>query len=185
MNTHIYLVRHAHSNYSSDELNRPLSERGKRDADKVTEILKKEGIQVLISSPYKRAVQTIEGLADTLGASIVIENSFRERTLAGQPVDDFESALSKVWEDDCFAWEGGESNLDARQRGVEALTTILKQYPGKNIAVGTHGNLMVLIMNHFDKRYDFAFWKQLKMPDIYKLTFNGFRLVEVEQLAVT
>lgn len=96
MNTHIYLVRHAHSSYSSDELNRPLSERGKRDADKVTEILEKEGIQVLISSPYKRAVQTIEGLADTLGASIVIENSFRERTLAGQPVDDFESAITKV-----------------------------------------------------------------------------------------
>ena len=40
MQTNLYFVRHAHSTYSSDELGRPLSERGLVDARKVTEILK-------------------------------------------------------------------------------------------------------------------------------------------------
>ncbi|NGM83828.1 histidine phosphatase family protein [Paenibacillus sp. 7124] len=180
--TNLYFVRHAHSIYSADELNRPLSERGKADAGKVTELLKNECISVLISSPYKRAIQTIEGLADIIGVDIAIEEDFRERLLAENPVDDFEHAVAKVWEDDSFSWEGGESNMVAQKRGVRALEDVLERYEGKNIAIGTHGNIMVLMMNYFDKRFDYTFWKQLDMPDIYKLSFDNLRLSEVKRI---
>ena len=61
MITEIYLVRHAHSDYSSgDDETRALSERGRIDALAVTELLLKEHIQVICSSPYVRAVQTVE-----------------------------------------------------------------------------------------------------------------------------
>lgn len=36
MGTNLYLVRHAHSVYTPDERNRPLSERGCLDAKKVS-----------------------------------------------------------------------------------------------------------------------------------------------------
>jgi len=55
-------------------------------------------------------------------------------------------------------------------------------YEGKNIVVGTHGNIMVLMMNYFDPNYDFHFWRNLDMPDIYKLTFKGDKLKEVHRL---
>ena len=42
MLTTVYFVRHAYSIYSSDELNRPLSEKGMKDAEKVWRILKKK-----------------------------------------------------------------------------------------------------------------------------------------------
>lgn len=58
--TNIYFVRHANSSYSTDELNRPLSEKGINDAKKVTELLSHENISKVISSPYKRAIQSIE-----------------------------------------------------------------------------------------------------------------------------
>jgi len=180
--TNLYFVRHAHSTYSADELNRPLSERGKEDARKVTRILKNESISVLISSPYKRAVQTIEGLAEMCGVEIVIEEDFKERLLSEKPVDDFDSAIAKVWEEYSFSWAGGESNIIAQNRGVRALDKALERYRGKNIAIGTHGNIMVLIMNYFDKRFDFTFWNQLDMPDIYKLSFDNGRLIEVNRL---
>lgn len=45
--------------------------------------------------------------------------------------------------------------------------------------IGTHGNLMVLIMNYLDSKYDITFWKGLQMPDIYKLTFYGENLTSV------
>lgn len=177
--TNLYFVRHAHSTYTPDELRRPLSEKGQTDAEIITQILKKDNIDYVISSPYKRAVQTVEGVADFFGKQVIIENSFKERILSKGPVENFDLAVTKVWEEPSFSWEGGESNIIAQKRGVEATLQVLERYEGKNIIVGTHGNIMVLIMNFFDKKYDFSFWKDLNMPDIYKLTFKGTTLKEV------
>lgn len=182
MVTNLYFVRHAHSAYSTDELNRPLSERGQADAQKITELLIHENIHVLLSSPYKRAIQTIEGLAGPLGLELVLEEDFRERLLSSGPVSNFGQAITKVWENPSFAWEGGESNLVAQSRGVRALHRVLQHYKGSNAVIGTHGNMMVLIMNALDQRYDYGFWKQLDMPDIYKLSFNGDTLTGVQRI---
>lgn len=182
MVTTLYFVRHAHSTYSADELNRPLSENGRADAMRVTELLHHEKINILISSPYKRAIQTIEGLEKPLNTQIIIEDDFKERVLSAEPVTDFGQAMAKVWEDDSFAWPGGESNRVAQKRGVQALYRVLQQYKGNSLAIGTHGNMMVLIMNALDKRYDYTFWKQLEMPDIYKLSFHENQLTGVERI---
>jgi 2,3-bisphosphoglycerate-dependent phosphoglycerate mutase len=180
--TNLYFVRHAHSTYTPDELKRPLSEKGQADAEKITRILKKENIDYVISSPYKRAVQTVEGVTDFTGKEVIIENGFKERILSEVPVENFDLAITKVWEEPAFSWEGGESNIIAQKRGVEATLKVLERYEGKNIVVGTHGNIMVLIMNYFDKKYGFSFWKELNMPDIYKLTFDGTTLKEVKRI---
>lgn len=182
MVTTLYFVRHAHSTYSADELNRPLSETGMADALRVTELLLNEKIQILISSPYKRAIQTIEGLEKPLNTQIIIEDDFKERVLSAEPVTDFRHAMDKVWENFSFAWPGGESNLVAQSRGVQALYRVLQQYTDKSIVIGTHGNLMVLIMNALDQRYNYSFWKQLGMPDIYKLSFHEDQLAGVQRI---
>ncbi|MGO4543440.1 histidine phosphatase family protein [Paenibacillus sp. 2TAB23] len=180
--TNLYFVRHAHSLYTPDELNRPLSTKGLNDAKKVTELLMDLSIEYVISSPYKRAVQTVEGIAAYTGGQILIIEGFRERLLSGMPVDHFQAAIERVWEDTSFAWDGGESNVVAQKRGVEATLRVLSSYPGKNVVIGTHGNLLVLIMNAFEGSYGFEFWKQLAMPDIYKLSFEGEKLIEVKRI---
>jgi 2,3-bisphosphoglycerate-dependent phosphoglycerate mutase len=180
--TNVYFVRHSHSTYTPDELNRPLSEKGKADADKITQILKKENIDYFISSPYKRAVQTVEGAAHLFSKEVIIENGFKERKLSEGPIENFDIAITKVWAEPTFSWEGGESNIIAQKRGVEATLKVLEKYEGNNIAIGTHGNLMVLIMNYFDGKYGFNFWRELDMPDIYKLTFDGTTLKEVNRI---
>ncbi|HWO75918.1 MAG TPA: histidine phosphatase family protein [Bacillus sp. (in: firmicutes)] len=159
-----------------------MSDRGSKDAVRVTEFLKNEGINQVVSSPYRRAVQTVEGIACLIGKEIEIAEDLRERTLSGEPVEDFQAAIIRVWENENYSWEGGESNLEAQQRGVSATFHLIEKYRGKNIAVGTHGNIMVLIMNYFDSRYDFQFWQNLEMPDIYQLTFIGTELVEVRKV---
>lgn len=182
--TTLFFVRHAHSTYSQDEINRPLSERGFDDAQYVTEILKEEEIDVVVSSPYKRAVQTVNGIAEYIDTEIEIIDGFKERTLSTDPVSDFNFAITKVWEDYHFSWKGGESNFVAQRRGVKSTFDVLKKYTGKNVVIGTHGNIMALIMNFFDKQYDFMFWKKLDMPDIYKLTFEECELINVKRLWV-
>lgn len=134
------------------------------------------------SSPYTRAIETIQVAADEQNRPIQTVDAFKERCLSETPVDDFEEAIQKVWQNEYFAWEGGESNKDAQKRGVDATLQLLNKYADKKIVIGTHGNIMVLIMSYFDKRYDFSFWKSLTMPDIYKLEFDGSKLISTSRL---
>ncbi|EJV61258.1 phosphoglycerate mutase [Bacillus mycoides] len=180
--TTIYFVRHAHSTYTKEERERPLSEKGWLDAQNITSLLKDEKIDVVISSPYERAIQTVEGIANANKLSIQLEEDLRERLLSKEPVQDFNDAIQKVWEDWAFAYEGGESNDVAQRRAVLCMQNILGKYKGKNIVIGTHGNIMVLLMNYFDSKYDFQFWKTLHMPDVYKLTFNSNRFISAERI---
>lgn len=182
METNLFFVRHAHSIYTPDELERPLSDQGLNDSQMVTELLKLENIHYVISSPYKRAIQTIEGIAKYINQDIEIVDDFKERTLSVKPVEDFNFAISNVWNNFDFAWEGGESSNVAQLRGVDATLKLLSKYSGKNVVIGTHGNIMVLIMNYFDKKFNFHFWKKLDMPDIYKLTFDDNSLMKVSRI---
>ena len=184
MLTNLYFVRHAHSIYTPDELERPLSERGFADANTVTELLKKETIDHVISSPYRRAIQTVEGIAQYITKEIEIVEDFKERLLSQEPVENFSLAIAKVWADYDFSWEGGESNNIAQKRGVHAALQVLENNAGKNIVIGMHGNIMVLIMNYFDSSYGFEFWNELEMPDIYKLSFDQKKLVHVKRIWV-
>ncbi|WIG38445.1 histidine phosphatase family protein [Bacillus toyonensis] len=180
--TTIYFVRHAHSTYTKEEREGPLSEKGHCDAENVTRLLKDGHIDVVISSPYKRAIQTVQGIANTYNVSIQIEEDLRERLLSSEPLEDFNDAIENVWEDWTFAYEGGESNDVAQKRAILCMQNILEKYKGKNIVIGTHGNIMVLLMNYFDSKYDFQFWKTIQMPDVYKLTFDNNRFISAERI---
>ncbi len=68
----LFLVRHAKSSWDDPALadkDRPLNDRGKRDAPKVGERLAKAGAKpdLILSSPAKRALTTAEIIARELG----------------------------------------------------------------------------------------------------------------------
>ena len=62
-----YLVRHAKAgdrdDWKEDDRLRPLTKSGRRQADALSESLKKEPIDIILSSPYVRCMQTVEPLA--------------------------------------------------------------------------------------------------------------------------
>jgi len=78
----LFLVRHAKSSWDEPALadrDRPLNDRGRRDAPKVGERLAKEGVKpdLILSSPAKRALMTAEIFARKLGykrKNIVIDD---------------------------------------------------------------------------------------------------------------
>lgn len=181
MKTFIYFVRHAESPYIEGmERTRGLSDKGKLDTLKINEILKDEEIDLFISSPYERAIQTIKGAAGT--NEIILFEELRERDI-GQIKDmNFMEAKLKVYKDINFSFSNGESTIYAQRRAVKVIENILNENMGKKIVIGTHGDIMTLIMNYFDNRYDFEFWELTSMPDIYKLEFEEQKLIEVVRL---
>lgn len=65
METTVLMIRHAESPFIfGKERTRGLSKKGKEDASAITTVLHSFNIDVIVSSPYTRAIQTIQGLAD-------------------------------------------------------------------------------------------------------------------------
>jgi 2,3-bisphosphoglycerate-dependent phosphoglycerate mutase len=162
----LYLVRHAHSVWTPDEM-RPLSQAGFDDARRVADILAPLPPEAIYSSPYRRAQQTVEPLAGAMGMSIQVVEDLRERTLSEIPVDDWRAALERSWDDFTFACPRGESSAVAQQRAVSVFKDLAGRHPQGAIVLATHGNLLALLMNHYDPSVGFDHWNALSSPDIY------------------
>lgn len=78
----IYLVRHAKAGerrtWDGDDIDRPLSSAGWKQASALADRLTKKDPSVLLSSPYVRCVQTLEPLADIVGGEVTVEKRLCE-----------------------------------------------------------------------------------------------------------
>ncbi|MFC5528304.1 histidine phosphatase family protein [Cohnella yongneupensis] len=187
--TTIYMVRHAESPYTEGtERTRGLTLDGKKKAQEITKLLKDEGIDVIVSSPYARAMLTVEGLAQELNVEIKVYEDLRERHFSGVDYtisdEEFMPAIRQSFSDPDFVLPGGESTAVCQKRAIAVLKNVLEQFEGKRIAIGTHGNVMTLMMNYFDSQYGFEFLSQTRKPDVYKLQIENMELVEVTRLSI-
>ena len=70
--TKVYFIRHCEPNFNNHHgLTRELSEKGMADTRLVTEYLWDKNICVVLSSNYKRAVDTVKPFADSLGLPVI------------------------------------------------------------------------------------------------------------------
>lgn len=180
--TIVYLIRHAESLYvEGQERERGLSEQGKSDAARIKSILQKQPIDLFVSSPYARAIQTIQPLAEVHQKEILLMENLRERTIGNIAELSFVEAKRRVYQDFAAVFEGGESSAEAQARAVGELKLLLEKYEGKTLVIGTHGDIMTLLMNYFDCRYGYDFWQSTAMPDIYRLEFKRRMLAQVRR----
>jgi 2,3-bisphosphoglycerate-dependent phosphoglycerate mutase len=187
MQTYIYMVRHSDSpKIGESERTRGLTEKGKRDAKRITELLKEDGIEVFASSPYIRSILTIQELAELSGKIVLPLEDLKERVFSGgdKRLSDEKlfPLLEKSYADPNYALPGGESNKECQERTIRVLKEILSSFQGRKVALGTHGAVMTLMMAYFDNRYNLDFLLQLSKPDVYRMTFEGEKLGEVIRL---
>ncbi|SME14210.1 bifunctional RNase H/acid phosphatase [Bacillus mobilis] len=187
MSTYIYMVRHGESpKLEGNERTRGLTEKGHMDACRVTDILKEERIDTFISSPYNRAMLTIEKAADFYEKKIVVYENLKECMFSNedQILSDKEvyPLVKKMFANHDFTLTEGESYKNCQRRVVKVLKEILMDFQGQKIIIGTHGLVMTLMMNYFDNQYGFEFLMQTSKPDIYKLELKDEQLMNVERL---
>ncbi|MEC5425876.1 histidine phosphatase family protein [Virgibacillus sp. C22-A2] len=186
MNTIIYMIRHANSPFVlGQERTRKLSPQGEIDAKKVTALMNNKEIDLIFSSPYVRAIQTIKEIAITKNIEVKVFEELRERQLKGAyklPEKEIQRAIKKSYENIDFNLLGGESIKDVQNRTLPIIKDLLIKYSGKTIIIGTHGNVMTIIMNYFSKEYGYDFWKNTSKPDIYKLVFSGENLEAAQRV---
>lgn len=186
MTTNLYMIRHAESPFIfGQERTRGLSVEGEIDAEKVAALMLLEKVDVIVSSPFVRSIKTIEEIAMTRNLEIELFEELRERMIKGNyklSWDEVEPAIERSFSDKDYCLPGGETTKQAQERAIPVVKQLLKEHEGKNIVVGTHGNIMTIIMNYFDAQYGYEFWKSTSKPDIYKLLFKDGKLIEVKRI---
>ncbi len=148
----------------------------------MTEVLHPFPITAIYASPFRRAYQTVELLAARLKIPIQTIPDLRERQLAGGPIADFTEAVAVLWRAPSFAHPGGESNLMAQQRGMAVINELRQDHPTDPVVLATHGNLMALILQHFDRAIDYEFWRALRIPDIYRLRLHPAGQADIRRI---
>lgn len=186
--TTIYFVRHAQPNYDNhNDAERELTAKGLQDRKRVTAFLLDKSVDAVLSSPYKRAVDTVKEFADHAGLAIGIVPDFRERKIESGWIDDFEGFCKRQWQDFTYKLSDGESLRDVQTRNIAALQDILNKHNNKTVVIGTHGTALSTILNYYDPSFGYDDFQRIRhfMPWIVRLTFDGERLVEREEYDVT
>lgn len=182
--TTVYFVRHAIPNYNNhDDMFRELTEQGLRDRKLVTNFLSDKNISVALSSPYKRAVDTIKEFADVYNLQIQIIDDFRERKIDSEWIEDFNAFCKRQWEDFDFKLSGGESLREVQSRNINALNNALEFHRGKNIVIGSHGTALSTVINYFDSSFGYDEFNEIKnlMPWIVEFIFESGRCLEIQK----
>lgn len=187
MKTVVYFVRHAEPNYDNhDDRNRELSPKGIRDRSLVTTFLKDKKIDIVLSSPYKRAIDTIGEFSDNSGFEIEMVEDFRERKVEDIWIDDFTSFCKAQWADFSYKLAAGESLGEVQKRNIAALEKVLNKYNGKTIVVGSHGTALSTIINYYDHTFGYEEFEKIRalMPWVVKFVFEDGKCLEIEQYNV-
>ncbi len=185
--TTVYFVRHAEPDYKNhNDMERPLTLKGKEDSKLVTDYLKEKEIEIVLSSPYVRAVQTVKDYADSYGHTITTVSDFRERKIDSDWIEDFNRFAEQQWKDFDYKLSDGESLREVQIRNMDALRQVIKEYPDKNIVIGSHGTALSTIINYFEPSFGFSHFQKIRtiMPWIVKFTFQGDELVHIEEINV-
>ena len=176
----VILIRHAEPvaagapGVSDDD--RPLTEAGRAAAEELAAEFDGYGLTAIYSSPYLRAVQTINPLAQRRGLEVQLLTDLRERRLSRELHDDWRATLEKAWKDADFAAPGGESGRSAQRRAVALLDLLRSRHPdGGRLVLASHGNLISLLLQALEPEVDFEFHMAMPNPAVYRLTHDGVR----------
>ena len=176
----VLLIRHAESiPFGTPDVlddDRPLSEAGRGAARELAEELDGWEISAIYSSPYARALETVTILAERRGMPVQLLDDLRERRLSVEPHDEWRESLARSWTDAEFALPGGETGRDAQRRAIATLDLLRVRHPdGGRLVVGSHGNLISLILQALEPGVGFDFHMAMPMPALYRLTHDGLR----------
>lgn len=161
----IYLVRHCSATGQAPDAT--LTSIGFQQAQDLVSFFDKKAIEHIISSPYLRAKQSITPTALSKQLETQTDSRLAERILSDIDLPNWMAQLEKTFTDLDLKLPGGESSREATARGVE----VFMEVPNQSILV-THGNLMSLMLKHFDDSFGFHEWKSLSNPDVYMLTID-------------
>lgn len=163
MKKDFYLFRHGQTDmnlagrWQGCGIDLPLNATGREQAAELAAELKSAGLEVIFSSPLKRAVETAEIVSEVLDVPVRIENGLIEGCFGEaegktkQEINDLFPATAEQWhslepESMDVRFEGGESKREIQQRIINALKKIAVESDCDVIGVSVHSAVVRCFM---------------------------------------
>lgn len=166
----IYLVRHCET--VSQDPESPLTENGYKQTKALAHFFKKKKIDAIRSSPFRRARESIEPLAQQRNIEIIEDERLTERVLSSINLPDWYEKLQETFINKELRFTGGDSSQEAMNRIVNVIEEISKSNH-KDVIVVTHGNILALLLHYYDHTFGFKDWEKLRNPDVFVLGIGG------------
>ncbi|HID86792.1 MAG TPA: histidine phosphatase family protein [Anaerolineae bacterium] len=171
----LVLIRHGESTWNDEGriqgwTDCPLSDRGRRQAEKLAERLAGLSIAALYTSSLKRALETAHIVARTLDLPPMVDERLREYgvgDLEGLTIEEVKERYPTIYHgwQETTRWiplPGEEGRAVFAQRVGAAMADIVASHPKETVAVVTHGGVIGIFLAQllglgWSERLPFAF----------------------------
>lgn len=203
--TYVYLIRHAEqlkedgikninedTQISNEKI--PLSAKGEKQAENVSNIKELNNIYTLWSSNYVRAISTAKYIALNNKIDINIDEKLGERKLGNLKKlrilgrnKKYSYTIEQLL-DENLKNTGGESRKEVTKRMEQAFNKILSDNIGKRVAIISHGAAIKFLLMKWcklNKCAEIEFRNKviiLNTPGILKLIFENKKLIDILQV---
>ncbi len=185
--THLIALRHGETAWNAEQriqgqLDTPLNDVGRWQAQRLGQALQDAGVQVVYSSDLVRVSDTAAAFAGPAGLPVQFDTRLRERHFGEWQGCTYDE-LHQRWPEQAVAWRrrdpefgplGGETLAAFHARSIAIYAELCARHPGQVIAVFAHGGLL-------DSLYRAATHQHLQAPRswlcanarINRVLFNG------------
>ncbi len=169
--TELLLVRHAETEWNREgrwqgHADPPLNEAGRAQAHALARSLAGEEVDAIYTSDLRRAAETAEILAVSLGHPTIRDPDLREIDVGSW------SGLTRAEVAERYpGWEthDGESTDALQARVVAAVRRIAERHPGGQVLIVTHGGSIRSLQRHFHGEAA----RVLANCEVYRLPLDG------------
>lgn len=159
------LIRHAESSGHTPDAG--LTARGVAQARELSVALRGESITTVVTSPYRRARETAEPLAERV--EVRIDHRLAEWELPWIPPTEWPQALGRVFSGDLPLPADVEPRQVAQARALAALQEA-ETSPGGVVGLVTHGKLLALLLEELTGTDAFAIFVTLRNPHAFAVS---------------
>ena len=167
MRKDFYIFRHGQTDYNLERrwqgcgVDTELNAGGIEQARRLAERLKPFGLEIVFSSPLKRALKTAQIVGEALQIPVevcpgIIEGCF------GEAEGMLKSEVGKRWPEIFNEWyapannlivgfPGGETKLQMQKRMIQAMDELARQ-PQKVFGVATHGSSIRYLLMYYGRK---------------------------------
>lgn len=151
----LILIRHGETNWNKKRILQgglsdiELNEKGLKQAKKTAEFLSNKKIDLIFSSPMKRAIVTATQIANNHDLEINIDKDFLERKygdLEGTDYNKLDENLNQVIKENLFEKKKIEKLGDFKERVGKKIFKILSENKNKTVVVVSHSSTTKMII---------------------------------------
>lgn len=159
----LYIIRHAETEYNNKEIyvgkeDVSINKIGIRQAHCLGKLLKKENLDLLVTSSMIRAKETANIINQYVKKDMIVDDRFAEVDIGayeGLTSGEILKMIKDRYGGDTYKFyndqfPGGEKSKDVEERVYQGLNNIKKNYPDKRIALVTHGFIIRVINKYFN-----------------------------------